>query len=255
MKRLMIFLFPFLILFESPAYANDNLYYNQSFKYSIDFPEGWSILNEELKAQVSPEEKENTAEIFVKNYGELQLYINHHPSTHSKISLYQEILSYASNTSEKERDFSRYANKLQTELGLRVNQISPDLKKKSITLICTQTSSAFGELTEIIEWKPVSDNLVEFHFYLTDYDESVSNEVTSIINSFEISSQAKETDIKEGSFNYDENKAISPESDKYDHQKSPLWNFLMKLSNPIYWIAGAALFILWSIAYIVLKRF
>jgi hypothetical protein len=254
-KRIGLIVFILLMFTSSPISAAENLYYNEDLEYSLKFPSGWSVLTPELKDQLSPDEKENTIEIFIQNFGEAQMYINHHPESHFKFKATKEIIDYAENTPEKERDYTIYLNDLQTKLGMKIENIQVDTAGRTITLVCSQTSSNFGKMKEIIHLSEHKEHSIEFHFYLLTYTDQYSTEVQSIIQSIESSTAKKQSKIKEGSFNYDENKQITEKDKTYDHQKSPLSNFLMKIANPIYWIAGICLFVLWTIAYFVLKRY
>ncbi len=242
---LVTFLIPQHIIFAN----TNNVYYNETFKYIVSFPDNWYIFSEEMRNNLSPDERLNSPAIFIKEDGSSQMFIRHLNSNDKKFNLYKNVIEYVQKTPEDKQKIKRVLNPISTELGRSIDSYNIDELNETIELQLTQSSPQFGEIHTTVFWKEFKDVLIEFEFYHFEDEENLMLEASAIINSFTISPDALNSNIKEGSLDLLNNKTLSNlESDN---------NFMTKIvdviEKPVVWGTALSIVFLIIIAKIIYK--
>lgn len=199
----------FLIPQQHTLAEESNMYYNEEYKYTISFPHNWYIFSDEMKQNLTPEERENSPAIFIRNDGSSQMFVRHLSPEMPKYQLYKKVINYVQETPEDKQKMKRVLNPISTELGRTIDDYSIDELNETIELQLTQTSPQFGEIYTTIFWKEFKGKLIELEFYHFENDPVLMAEASTINNSFIISPDALNSNIKEGSMDFLNSKTLT----------------------------------------------
>ncbi|MGN5651131.1 hypothetical protein [Bacillus sp. Brlt_9] len=248
MKKLFLSLFLFVGIYsiQDTIKAEENpTYYNKELKYNISFSNDWTIFSEEMKRNLSPEERKSSPAIFIKRDGSSQMYIRHLKPDNKKYQIHQKIINYVKTTPEKRQNITRELNPVSTELGRKIESYKINPSNGSIELKLKQTSSQFGEINTTVFWRNINGTLIEFEFYHFDNKESLTTEAEIIKNSFTSSQKNINSNINEGTMKSLKGKTVSSLENT-----SLFSDFINYLSIPYVWISLLTIFSLLLILYI-----
>lgn len=246
-KRLFaaIVLIAFLAPHQQVFAEEKNIYYNAAYQYSITFPNEWYIFSDEMKKQISPEETINSPAMFTRKDGLTQLFIRHLPSTDVKYKLYKNIIQYVQEAPKDKQKIQKKLNPVSTELGRSISGYNIDDLNETVELQLKQSSPQFGEIYTTIFWKEFRGTLIELEFYRFDNSDGLLKEVKSINNSFTISAETLNTNLKEGSISFLNNKMVS----HLDTDNSFFDKAITIIEKPVVWISALS-----AIALLILIR-
>lgn len=239
----------FLIPHQQTLANESNMYYNEEYKYSITFPDHWYMFSEEMKQNLTPEERENSPAIFIRGDGSSQMFIRHLEQENKKFELYKNVIEYVQKTPEEKQKIKRVLNPISTELGRTITNYDIDELNETIELQLTQSSPQFGEIYTTIFWKEFKGTLIELEFYHFENDSILTNESSMINSSFTISPDSLDSSIKEGSMDLLNNKSLSG-IDQNDTFISKTVDFVTK---PIVWISAISLILISLLAKLIYK--
>jgi hypothetical protein len=248
MRKLFLSLLLFVGIFsiQDTVNADENAtYYNKELKYNISFPKDWTVFSEEMKKNLTPEERASSPAIFIKRSGSSQMYIRHLQPDNKKYQIHQKIINYVKTTPEKNQNIARELNPVSTELGRKIESYNINLSDGSIELKLKQTSSQFGEINTTVFWRNINGTLIEFEFYHFDNIASLSKEAETINKSFTSSLKTLKSDIDEGTMKSLKGKTVT------SLENTTLFSdFINYLSIPYVWISLISIFSLLLILYI-----
>ncbi|MGF7534882.1 hypothetical protein AAGG74_14525 [Bacillus mexicanus] len=253
MFKRFILAFSFIALFFPQHHisaSQNSTYYNPEFKYSISFPNDWYIFSDEMKQNLSPEERENSPAIFIRKDGLSQMFIRHLSSSTEKYKLYKNVIDYAQKTSDDKQNMNRVLNPISVTLGRTITGYKVDELNETIELQLTQTSPQFGEIYTTLFWKEYKGTLIELEFYHFENNSTLLSEASQINNSFTISSDVSSSNIKEGSIDFLNTKMLTNNGQDDDTFFSKTIDIVCK---PIVWISFVGIMSLLIITRIIYK--
>lgn len=229
--------------------SQKNTYYNPEFNYSISFPNNWYIFSDEMKQNLTPEERENSPAIFIRKDGLSQMFIRHLSSSTEKYKLYKNVIDYVEKTSDDKQKMNRVLNPISVNLGRSITGYNVDELNETIELQLTQTSTQFGEIYTTLFWKEYKGTLIELEFYHFENNPTLLTEASQINNSFTISGDVSSSSIKEGSMDFLNIKKLS-DNGQDDTFLSKTLDIVCK---PLVWISIVGIVSLIIIARIIYK--
>lgn len=247
MKR--FFFIVFLILLQNVQAAENvpSVYVDAQHSYTLSFPSEWKTLNEEAKRKIRPADISNTSQIFIREPGPAQLYLNHYQNDHIRAQLFRDILEYEHTHTDDVPDYEKFIKRFQADFGLVVETITVEPSGRSILFECSRSSSSGGRQIDLVFWNPLAEGLVELYFTsLTQ--EQTRNEATPILSSFKATASQTESTI-----------GVSKQGNTINSingiKNTPVTVAISYIANPVTWIALAVLIGLWLVFKFLVRRF